>query len=143
MADKRYINGTYQDIAQDLIENEESLAFLREADVSILLLSSCAKKKKAGMKVLGVCEKIADKYKWTVPCDFTITIFDKNCEGLDLEQLRILIFHELLHVGYDAEEKKCFVKEHDLTEFKEIIDRFGTDWAKVESADEAEGGATA
>lgn len=135
MADKRYINKEYQEIAQDLIDTEEELEFLRYADISIMLLSSCAKKTKGGMKVCGQCEKIADKYKWTVPCDFTITIFEPNCVGMTDEQIRILIFHELLHVGYEPEEKKLFVKEHDLTDFKTIIDRYGTDWAEVDDPD--------
>lgn len=81
--------------------------------------------------MLGQCE-----YKWGIPCDFTITIFEPNIIGFSEYQLRILLFHELLHVGYDLEEDRKYIKPHDLEDFKIIIDEFGTDWAKVDGLDD-------
>lgn len=79
--------------------------------------------------MFGQCEKIADKYKWGIPCDFTITIFEPNIIGWTDEQLRILIFHELLHVGVDGD--RLFIVPHDLEDFRVIIDEFGVDWNVV------------
>lgn len=124
----RWINDTYQEIAQELIEERDELADLRGADISILLLSSDAEKKTGDKLVFGQCEKVPSKYKWGIPCDFTITIFDRNIIDFSDEQLRILIFHELLHVGVD--DDKTFVRLHDLEDFKVIIDLYGTDWSK-------------
>lgn len=128
MGETRYINDEYQHIAQEVIEEYNDLAYLRGGDIQIILLSSDAEKKKGSHLVFGVCEKIPDKYKWSIPCDFTITIFDNNIAEFSDEQLRILIFHELLHVGVDGD--RLFVREHDLEDFKEIIDRFGTHWSE-------------
>lgn len=47
----------------------------------------------------------------------------------------VLLFHELLHVGIEfaADGSELYsVKGHDLEDFKLIIDRFGTDWSKVD-----------
>ena len=127
MSDNRTINEEYAAIGAELIENEPELAYIRDVDARIIYLSSDCRKKD-GMKVIfGQCEKIADKYKWGLPCDFTVTIFEPNVVEFSEEQMRILIFHELLHVGTDGKS----VRPHDLEDFKVIINRFGTEWNVV------------
>lgn len=46
--------------------------------------------------------------------------------GLTDEQVAMVIYHELLHIGSDGDSK--WIKPHDLNDFKSIIDRFGTGW---------------
>ena len=72
------------------------------------------------------------KYKWGIFADFTITLFVKNNVGMSEEQIRTLLFHELLHIGIEPGpdgDEIYSVRNHDLEDFKVIIDRFGTDWA--------------
>jgi hypothetical protein len=133
--DNRTINEHYAEIGNDLIQTEDALVDIANSQATIIYLSSEHKKVASGKKVLGQCEKVADKYKWGIPCDFTITIFEPNVEGMSEEQLRMLIFHELLHVGieYNADGTETYsVNPHDLEDFKLIIDRFGTDWSKTD-----------
>lgn len=133
--DNRTINEHYAEIGMDLIQTEDALVDIMNSQATIIYLSSEHKKVASGKKVLGQCEKVADKYKWGIPCDFTITVFEPNVEGMTEEQLRMLIFHELLHVGieYNADGTETYsVRPHDLEDFKLIIDRFGTDWSKVD-----------
>lgn len=127
--DSRRINEEAQRIASELISERPELEDIKNSDIQLICLSSTHTPKKGGKLVLGQCEKISEKYKWGIPCDFTITIFDKNIEGFTEEQLRILILHELLHIG--IEDGRLFVKGHDLEDFKAIIDEFGTSWAEV------------
>lgn len=134
MSDNRSINEYYQQIAKELIDVRPELEAIRESDVQIVLLSSDHKPKKGGKLVFGQCEKIANKYKWAIPADFTITVFEPNCEGMTDEQLSILIFHELLHVGVEIDDNgewKYFTVPHDLEDFKAIVDEYGTSWADV------------
>lgn len=133
--DNRTINEHYAEIGNELIHTEDALIDIANSQATIIYLSSEHKKVASGKKVLGQCEKVADKYKWGIPCDFTITVFEPNVEGMSEEQLRMLIFHELLHVGieFNADGTETYsVKPHDLEDFKLIIDRFGTDWSKVD-----------
>ena len=134
MSDNRSMNEFYQQIAKELIETRPELEKIRESDVQIILLSSDKKAKSKGAALYGQCEKIQDKYKWAIPADFTITLFEPNLEGFTDEQLSILIFHELLHVGVDLDENgdwKYTIIPHDLEDFKVIVDEYGTDWAEV------------
>ena len=130
----RAINTNYEEIAQELIDNEPELAYIKDSQVKIAFLESDQSKKADKDKlVLGECEKVAAKNKWAIAYDFTITLFKNNLIGLTLDQIKIVLFHELLHVGIelgpDGTETYNVVK-HDLEDFKTIIDRFGTDWAK-------------
>ncbi len=105
--DSRALNEEYQQIAQELIDSEPELEYIKESDVTIVCLSSEHEKKTKEKIIFGQCEKVAEKYKWGIPADFTITIFEPNVVDFSFDQLRILIFHELLHVGIDGDSYYC------------------------------------
>lgn len=130
--DTRTINDGYALIAQELIDTEECLEYIQESNATIVYLSSDLEKKSKGKLVCGECEKIPEKYKWAVPCDFTITVFEPNVERFTDEQIRILLLHELLHVGIDRDgnEESYSVKPHDVEDFREVIERYGLDWGQ-------------
>ena len=130
----RQINHNYEEIAQELIDNEPELAYIKNSQVKIAFLESDQSKKADKDKlVLGECEKVAAKNKWAINYDFTITLFRNNLIGLTIDQIRIVLFHELLHVGIEQgpDDTEIYnVRKHDLEDFKIIIDRFGTEWVK-------------
>ena len=131
----RQINENYERIAQELIENESELEYIKQSHARITYLESDSTKKNGPDKVvMGECEKVASKNQWAIMCDFTITLYKNNCIGLSEEQIKILLFHELLHIGIesDGEGGEIYsVRKHDLEDFKIIIDKFGTEWAAV------------
>ena len=131
----RQINENYRVIAEKLIAQEPALAYIKDSRVKITYLESDSTKKDGRERlVLGECEKVAAKNRWAIPSDFTITLFRNNLVGLSEEQIKTVMFHELLHVGIEPGadgEETYSVRKHDLEDFKEIIDRYGTDWASV------------
>lgn len=130
--EKRTINDDYTRIGSELIESEPGLTDIRDGSATIIFLSSDSEKKSNGRRVFGMCEKVPAKWKWAVPCDFTITVFEPNVERFTGEQIRILLLHELMHVGIekDGNEEIYFVRPHDIEDFRAIIERFGMDWAQ-------------
>ena len=64
--------------------------------------------------------------------DYMSRHYEKLEKRFTDEQIRILIFHELLHVAItkDGNEESYSVNPHDIEDFNEIIDRFGLDWGK-------------
>ena len=130
--DIRAISEVYTEIGHDLIENEDVFLDIRNSQATIIFLSSQHKKIANGKTVFAQCEKVADKYKWGIPCDFTITVFEPNVVNFSDDQLRILLFHELLHVGieFNSDGTETYsVLPHDLEDFKIVIDRYGTNWS--------------
>ena len=128
--DRRTLSEEYANIGNELIEGMPELAPLKDASITIVYLSSEHRKKGKGKKICAQCEKVGEKYKWGIPADFTITVFEPNIEGFTDEQIRILLFHELLHIG--NMDGSWTTVPHDLEDFKIIIDKYGTDWAKTE-----------
>lgn len=132
--DIRHINESYQALAKELISSEECLEYLRNSDVAIAFLSSEHEMKKNRRAVGGQCEKIPEKYKWAIPFDFTITVFEPNVERFTDDQMKVLLIHELLHVGIelDGNEEQYYVAPHDVEDFRTIIDKYGVDWSETE-----------
>ena len=126
----RRLSDEYAEIAMDLIRTEPELEYIRESNVEILFLASDLEKKSKKRVIFGECEKVPDKWKWSVPCDFTITIFEPNVERFTDDQIRILLFHELLHVGIevDGNEEKYYAAPLDIEDFRTILDRYGMEW---------------
>lgn len=122
----------YSQIGMELIATEESLRPVAESDATIVFLASDLEKKANRKAVYGQCEKVPDRYRWAVPCDFTITVFEPNTERFTDEQLRILLLHELMHVGIerDGNAESYYVVPHDIEDFYEIVERFGAGWSE-------------
>ena len=134
--ESRSINEHYAEIAHDLIEKEDVFVDIANSHVTIIYLSSDYEKKKPKQNKLveGECEKVQDKNKWAIPADYTITVYEPNCIGFSEEQMRILLFHELLHIDikYNPDGTETYAtRDHDYADFKVIIDRYGTDWSVV------------
>ena len=141
MSDYRQMNDIYAKIGADLIANEDVLFDVRNSQATIIYLSSDFAKTDKGRLVLGQCEKVQDKYKWGIPADFTITLFEPNIVNKSQEAIKRIILHELLHVGIDVNsesDESYYVKPHDLEDFKYMIDTYGTDWDKVDDEPEFE-----
>lgn len=128
--DRRTMNKLYSEIGTELICQKPELAYLKDADITIAFLSSEHRKKSKNKIVHAVCEKVGEKYKWGIPADFTITVFEPNVEKFNEEQIKILLFHELLHIG--KVNDAWTVVPHDLEDFKLIIDKYGTNWSSTE-----------
>ena len=132
MSENRVPSERYADMAHELIESEPLLAHLRGRNAAVAFLSSDYAKQSKGRPICGECEKVPAKWRWAVPCDFTITVYEPNCAGMDDEQLRILLLHELMHVGIaiDKDGNEAYsIVPHDLEDFRAIVGRYGPDWA--------------
>lgn len=135
MTDNRRIAHEYAKIGAELIRTEPILQDIHDSDATIVFLASDLEKKDGEERIIyGECELVKNKYKWSIPADFTITLFEPNLHGKSQEAIRRIIFHELLHVGIGVgkeDMERYYVRKHDIEDFKYLIDRYGTDWASV------------
>lgn len=98
------------------------------AGVSVGIIRSAKKKVVSRDKTVhGECKKVDEIYKVFCPYDFLIIIYEENCAGFNDKQMRILLYHELLHIGID-EKGKPYKKAHDFEEFDEIFLLHGLNW---------------
>lgn len=125
-------NNKYRLIGQKLIRERDDLEQLRNSSCKIAYLSSQQEKKEgSGTKlVCGECKKVNDNMQWICPYDFMIVIYEPNIINFTEEQIKILVWHELKHIGFkpDTVEEEYYIAPHDYEDFKEIIDEYGLNW---------------
>ena len=39
-----------------------------------------------------------------------------------------MVYHELLHVGFNGEDEPMSIVPHDIEDFRKVIDMFGSHW---------------
>ena len=133
MAENRVPDERYGRIARELVASEETLAHIAASGVRIAYLSSDAKRRSKGRAVLATCELVPARYRWAMPYDFTVTVFEPNVVGMSEDQLRVLMLHELYHVGVEMADggNRYSIVGHDIEDFNAVIDRYGAGWAGV------------
>ena len=133
--DNRSIREEYAEIAAEVIkENAGLFGDIQKSSATIIYLGSDYAKTSKGKTVFGECEKVANKNKWAIPCDFTITVYEPNCVGMTRDQMKILLLHELMHVGIEIDKdgsEKYYIRPHDYEDFKYVIDHYGTNWSQT------------
>lgn len=130
--ENRAVSDEYAHIGEELILTAPELESIRDSGVRIIFLGSDYEKKSQGRTVFGECEKIPGKYRWAINYDMAIIVYEPNVERFTEEQLRILLLHELMHVGVkvDGNEETYYVVPHDVEDFRAIIDKYGMDWCE-------------
>ena len=124
------ISTEYEQMALEIMQEREELQWLR--NVKIGFLASTKEKKSKKRAVLGECIKVQDVYRAFMPYDFIIVMYERNMAGMSDYQKRIVMHHELLHIGMDESdgEPKYEVIPHDIEDFKAIIDEYGLNWQR-------------
>lgn len=127
---KFYLTDIYDEWAEEIIKDKRP--DILDAGISVGFVSSTKEKKYGRIKnVLAECKKVTDLEQLYCPHDFLIIIYELNCEGLSDEQMKILLWHELEHIGIDPETGEFYVRPHDVEEFDKIIDAHGLHWQEV------------
>lgn len=117
----------YDEIAEEIIK--EKRKDILALGISVGFITSTKEKKHGRTKlVLGECKKVSEIERVFCPYDFLIIIYEVNCAGLTADQMKILIWHELNHIGVDPKNGEFFVKPHDVEEFDDIINAHGIHW---------------
>ena len=121
----------YTKLAKKVIKETPELAYIKESGVRIAFLACDVEKKKGGSIVYGDCKKVDPRYKWCCPFDFLITIYEPNVALFDRQQIEILLRHEMRHIGInpDGVDEAFTLVNHDIEDFRSIIDDYGLDWA--------------
>ncbi|MCD8397549.1 MAG: hypothetical protein LUD12_10300 [Lachnospiraceae bacterium] len=114
-------------IGSKLIEEKEVFAHLRNPSCRIAYQECDTSKTNNGKTVYADTEKVKDKLKALLPYDFIITFYGDSLD-LSEETKEKLMYHELRHVGFEAETLKYSIIPHDIEDFKDVINQWGVDW---------------
>lgn len=118
-----------ESLVNEVIGKHEDLKHLDEDGCRIACLSSDKKLKSAGRAVLANATKVPAKCRPFMDVDFIITFYTEFVNGMSKEQLELLAYHELRHIGYDS-DGNCWIIPHDVEDFESIINGHGIHWAE-------------
>ncbi len=116
-----------RDIVKETIMAYDRFEILREA--KILVLYCDRDKKSRGKRVFADTRKTNELYRFLTGVDFIITFY-AGVEMMSETALRVLAYHELLHVGYETRGDSVVTRviPHDIEDFSDVIERFGINW---------------
>ena len=123
----------YEQLGKEVINDVPELLYL--ANIPICFMASDKRKRKSKFLVYGECIKVNELSKDFCPYEFLIVVYEPNTERFNEQQFKILLEHELLHVGveyddFSGEIIKTYINDHDYTDFKQIANKYGVDWDK-------------
>lgn len=73
----------------------------------------------------GKAGKAGAKLTYLADLDFTIEFNWTSWRSLTAEQRVALVDHELAHCAWDGEKERWALREHDIEEFRDIVQRWG------------------
>lgn len=113
-------------LAERLIVAMPELSIIPTYDIKVGYVRSYEPKIDNGKAVYADCRKVTKTYKAFLPFDFIITVYDPNACLLSENQMKILMLHELKHIGLG--EKGLTIENHDVEDFLDILERYGVTW---------------
>lgn len=110
----------------------DKFPWIREHGIRVgYCISDAEKKKGRDRYVFGECIKVQDTYTAWIPYDFIIVFYEQATDLLNDYQKEILMEHELMHIGLDP-SGHLYIEQHDIDDFRPIIDRYGLDWCATD-----------
>lgn len=114
-------------LATRIIDKFPEMHFIRDFDIKVGYVMSYECKK----DTLGDCRKVNTLYSAYLPFDFIITFYEPNIAHMSENQLKLLMYHELKHIGIG--DRGFIVVPHDIEDFFDIIDFHGNRWSEFDT----------
>lgn len=116
-----------------VINKMPELYYINDFNIKVGYVRSYEAKKDNGKSVFADCRKVNKTYSAYLPFDFVITFYDPNVSHMNNNQIKILMLHELKHIGIG--EKGLKIEDHDVEDFISILTRYGIRWNEFNNND--------
>jgi predicted metallopeptidase len=120
-----------QRLADKIIRRVPSLSFIKGV-ICIGYVMSYEHKKGERIRYAD-CRRVREVFRAWLPYDFIITFYYNNTSMLSENQQKIVMLHELMHIGMGPKGLKLV--HHDVEDFKVILREFGLDWGALDNRD--------
>ena len=113
-------------LGDEVIAEYKEFKPIADSNCRIAYLYCDKEKTSNGKKVYADTTKVNDKVKPLAQYDFVITFYKPTCAMLDAEKMKILMRHELKHIG--VKDGKFKILPHDVEDFSDILEEHGMNW---------------
>lgn len=114
-------------LAEKVIRRFPELCYIHDCGIRIGYVVS-HERKNGEKTVYADCRKLGESVRAYLPFDFLITFYEHNTGLLNENQKRLLMLHELSHIGIG--QRGLRIKPHDVEDFSFILEKYGLDWTK-------------
>lgn len=119
-----------EELGDKVLSHFPEFNHILNSDVRIGYLKSYDTKKANGKTVFAECRIVKGVWTAYLPFDFIITFFWPSIHGMSDNQLKILMLHELKHIGLNY--KGYYLVPHDIEDFRDILTKYGLDWSELD-----------
>lgn len=112
-------------LGNKIIKKFPEFSFIREWNIKIGYVIS-QESKRGEKTAYADCRKVPEVYRAYLPYDFIITFYDMNIGLLNENQQKLVMYHELRHIGMG--ERGLKIIPHNIEDFSSILTKFGMDW---------------
>lgn len=116
-----------QELGDRILDAFPEFGLIRNCGVRIGYLKSYEKKQAKNKAVYAECRIIKGVYTAYLPFDFVITFYHSALYGMSENQKKILMLHELKHIGLGT--KGYYLIPHDIEDFADILSKYGLSWS--------------
>lgn len=115
-----------RELGEKVIRAMPELHIIHDFDIRVGYVRSYEAKQGKGKMIFADCRKVNGTYTAYLPFDFIVTFYEPNVYHMTENQKKILMLHELKHIGIG--EKGFKIENHDVEDFVDILYRFGIEW---------------
>lgn len=120
------VSDELRELGEKVIAGRPELFYIAECEIKIGYVLSYESKKKDGKTIAADCRKVTGPYKGYLPFDFVITFYEPNMSYMTDNQRKVLMLHELKHIGVGDRGLK--IEPHNIEDFIDILGKFGLNW---------------
>lgn len=77
------------------------------------------------------CRKVPGPFRAYIPYQIIITVYEPCLHLFSDNQFKILLYHELKHVGLNT-DFELKINDHDIKDFYFILKNYGIDWDRLD-----------
>ncbi len=113
-------------LGERVIAGMPELSYITEFEIKVGYVLSYEAKKKDGKSIAADCRKVTGPYQAYLPFDFVVTFYEPNMSYMTENQRKVLMLHELKHIGIG--ERGLKIEHHNIEDFESILSRYGLNW---------------
>ncbi len=120
------VSDELRQLGEKVIAGMSELYYITEFEIKVGYVLSYEAKKKDGKSIAADCRKVTGPYQAYLPFDFVVTFYHPNMSYMTENQQKVLMLHELKHIGVG--ERGLKIEPHNIEDFESILSRYGLNW---------------
>lgn len=122
-----FVSGELEQLGESVLYTMPDLRHILDSEVKIAYVLSYEEKKDKKRRIFAETKKVTGTMTAFLPYDVIITFYQPNIMDFTLNQLKILMWHELKHINITTTGQVTIVP-HETEDWEIVLKQCGLDW---------------